>query len=119
MGRFGPLDGAILLLLQLSAAGLALWLCGRRGLRESWLPGTVSYIAAFTAHIIAFALLRHFHPLLYDDRAARRPWVALAWALATGLTLLLWRKGRLGKAAALLGALLAALAYYAFVGLRG
>lgn len=119
MGRFGPLDGFILLGLQIAAVGLALWLRGRRGLRESWLPGLLSYSAAFIAHIAAFALIKHFSPLLYDDRAARRPWVALAWALATGLTLLLWRKGRLGKATALLGALLAALAYYAFVALRG
>lgn len=119
MGRFGPLDGAILLGLQLAAVSLALWCCGRRRLRESWLPALASYCAAFAAHIAAFAAMRSAAPELYADSDARRPWVALTWALSSGLTLLLWRRGVFGKTAALLGALLAAAAYYAFVVLRG
>jgi hypothetical protein len=155
VGRFGLIDGLVLLALQLGAVALALWLAGRRagpspqwrrlqspgrardlsggtsfgrsgggppplpGLDAFLWPGLASYFAAFAAHIAAFALLRHFWPLLYADHDGRRPWVALAWALATGLTLLLWRSGAYGKAAALFAALLAAGAYYAFVALRG
>jgi hypothetical protein len=156
MGRFGALDGLIMLALQVGAVALGCWLArllrrapgGRSSVRAAsaassqdghrpratlrprgmLLLGLYTYLAAFAAHIAAFIALKHLAPLLYADRVARRPYIALVWALATGLTVWLMRKRARGAGAdavrasavrAAVCAILAAAAYYAFVALRG
>jgi hypothetical protein len=128
MGRFGLGDGVILLALQMLAVLAALQLSRRFEAlaaspelrwRYALLLGAYSYLAAFVAHILAFALIKRLAPELYADPDARRPFVALAWALATFITARLACRGRLGNLGAALCGLLAAAAYYAFVVLRG
>lgn len=128
MGRFGPVDGLIMLALQMLAMLLAVQFTRKMDRlsadpelrwRNLWLLGLYSFLAAFVAHILAFALIKQLSPALYDDHAARRPFVALAWALATFLTARLSCRGRLGNLASAVCALLAAAGYYVFVMLRG
>lgn len=119
MGRFGPLDGLLMLGLQLVLAGLLAWL-GRGHQQASvmrWLAALLcSFACAFIAHIILLNLLKHGLVDVYNAVWLRRGIVALAWGGATagGLKLvfkdadppMLWLGGLGGAAAYLIFALL-------------
>jgi len=88
MGRFGPLEGLLLLLMQFTA--LASILLSRR---MSWgmvaLAALASFFAAFVAHIIGFMLLPDNAPMLM-----KRPVIALIWFAASALACLPFLRDR-------------------------
>ncbi|MEZ5336693.1 MAG: hypothetical protein R3F46_00375 [bacterium] len=82
MGRFGPFEGLILLLMQFSAVAMVFRVNGLR-LRAALLPTLASYFAAFVCHIIGFILL--------PDDASKwitRPVISLIWFSSS--TLAIW-----------------------------
>jgi zinc transporter ZupT len=123
MGNFGVVPGLILLALQLAAvmAGLAVTrrLAAAGGPLKALLLGLYTFAAAFAAHVLAFIVIRRVSPELFADVEGRRPFVMLAWAVATALTVRFAGGKKVGDAAAMACGLLAAGAYLLAVSLRG
>lgn len=92
MGRFGPFEGIILLLMQF----MAVWQVYRvngLGWKAAVLPTLASYLAAFVFHIIGFILL--------PDDASKwlsRPVIAIIWFTASTLAILPFKRSLPGIA---------------------
>jgi hypothetical protein len=126
MGRFGALDGLIMLGLQLACVLGALCLASRTVYpagapapkRFGWirllLAGLLSFVIAFIAHIIALNLLKHGWPDGFANPWIKRPLVALAWGSATALGIRMGLRPAPPRSALLLTACAGALAYIIF-----
>jgi len=82
VGRFGPFEGIILLLMQFAAVWQVFRVNGL-GWKAALLPTVASYFAAFVCHIIGFILL--------PDDASKwitRPVISLIWFASS--TLAIW-----------------------------
>jgi hypothetical protein len=120
MGRFGAVDGLLLLALQVALVGLGLLLGARLArrrplpLRRVVLAGLLSYVLAFIAHVLVLRGLKAGAVEVYENLLVRRCLVAVAWALATALALHLLRRWGIPRQALALGAVLGAAAYLVF-----
>ena len=88
VGRFGPVEGLILLALQFIAVANAMRPAGIPWAKVAW-ASLASYAAAFVAHIIGFAILP-------DDVGwmVTRPVIALVWFAASALACMPFLPGR-------------------------
>ncbi len=126
MGRFGALDGLIMLGLQLACVFGALCLASRTVYpasapapkRFGWprlvLALLLSFVVAFIAHIIVLNLLKHGWPAGFANPWIKRPLVALAWGAATAGGIRLALRPPPKSMALVLAALAGAVAYIIF-----
>jgi hypothetical protein len=124
MGRFGPLDGLIMLGLQLALCALAVYGAARlkgRALEDVAAPkpwqvftcGLLSFVLAFAVHIALLNALKHGWPAGFENLLIKRSIVALGWGGATALAHHFTLRPRL-RMAVLLSGLAGALAYLSF-----